>query len=154
MNPAAIVFNSEIHVVVRATNGNVDDIYWNGSSWSAWSPVDSYGHIVGKPALGVLGNQLFVVARGTDNVSEWSDTETVSHSTTGWNQVFTNPAVASGSDASITSFNGQLQIVIGATDGSVWEDDFNGRGWGPSTWDELYSGGSWTLNSLSPGLMS
>ncbi|MGD0977557.1 MAG: NosD domain-containing protein [Candidatus Bathyarchaeia archaeon] len=56
-------------LVVRGMDSRIYYRIWNGASWEGWNVLP--GSTIDSPAAAILGNQLYVVVRGSDGNSLW-----------------------------------------------------------------------------------
>ncbi|HKS99884.1 MAG TPA: M4 family metallopeptidase [Rugosimonospora sp.] len=133
--PAATVFGTTMHVVVRGTDNAIYDNTLNGS-WSGWGQLPGGGATPSSAAAAVFGGVLNVFVRGTDNAIYQNVFNGVSW--TGWGQVPGGGATPSGPAATV--LGGVLHLFVRGTDDAIYDNTFNGTSW--SGWNQVPGGGA------------
>ncbi|HKY65486.1 MAG TPA: PQQ-dependent sugar dehydrogenase [Acidimicrobiales bacterium] len=124
--PSAVVTSDGVvHLVVRATNGNVYHATRRGTTWSSWTNLG--GGVIGTPAVAPHPNGgIGIFVRGTDNGIYLKQGNTGAW--TGWSRLtgstYTSPTVAWGFSS------GHLQLFVTGTSGGLFQRDLRNGAWG------------------------
>jgi len=129
-NPAEIVFNNQLNVFVRGTDGIIYQNLQTQTGWTGWNPFGIQA--TSDPVVTTFNNQLQLLVRGTD-FAVWQRFEYWSGSSylwSGWTslggQLYGTPAAA--------SLGGLFQIVVRGYDNALWQRSYNGA---RSAWGSL-----------------
>jgi C1A family cysteine protease len=142
--PALCYYSGQMHVCYRDINGNIQDSYWDGSSWHPQQLTGTYGLTNGPPAYGgpngsAYSDQMHVCYRDTGgNIQDawWTGSAWTLQQLTGNGGKTSGPPAAG--TPHIISYNGQMHVCYRDTSGNIQ--------------DPWWTGSAWTLQQLTgPG---
>jgi peptidoglycan/xylan/chitin deacetylase (PgdA/CDA1 family) len=128
--PAVATTAGGVHVVVRGSNGGLDERTRSGGSWSGWSALG--GVLIGGPAAAAAGGTTTAVfVEGADN-RVWEKTITDAGGVSAWAEL---GGSATSKPAAVVAPSGVLSVVIRGADAGGWLRENTGGRWG--AWQPL-----------------
>ncbi len=124
---------STVQLVVR---GNDDGVYhksFSGISWSSSWDIPN-GLTIDQPACAVLNSVLYIVVRGTDNVTWYNSKTLPSSSWSGWQSLKGSTPTAPVLVA--TPGLNRLDLIVRGVDNGIWHESFTGGAWSQN-WDHI-----------------
>jgi Peptidase family M23 len=146
--PVSVVHDGSMWVVARGTDNFVKYRFHNGLRWSAW--LSAPGGLAGAPALGVLGDRMFVVSRSGSELVYLINDAAEGWDPQGWRSFEKPPSVSVVSDPAVGYFDGRLFVAVRGSDGKVWLRGYNGQ-W--SGWTALSNSASGSVTG-TPSVVS
>jgi hypothetical protein len=132
-DPAAYTLGESQHVIFRANDGHIHELYWQpGTTWvhsDLTAAAKSPALAAGDPAAYILGGSQHVVYRGNDkHIHElyWQPGTTWAHNDLTADSE--SPVLAAGDPAGYTLGNTQ-HVIYCAVDGHIYELDWEGGRW-------------------------